>query len=65
MFYFLSHKNVKFVIQLNCAKLIVLNNDMYSEYYDLWLSFVFKLSHELKGYVYGDTILSVKRNNIF
>ena len=57
--------NEKFVRQINCVKLIVSNKDMHHEYYNLWLSFVFKLSHELKGYVYGNTILSVKNNNIF
>ena len=65
MFYFLSRKNEKFLRRLNFVTLIVSNKDMYCEYYDLWLSFAFKLSNELKGYIYGDTILSVKKNNNF
>ena len=65
MFYFLSRKNETFLKRLNFVTLIVSNKDMCCEYYDLWLSFVLKLSNELKGYVYEDTILSVKKNNIF
>ena len=61
LFYYLLHKNEKFIQRLNHSKLIVSNTNIFDKYKDAWCSFVHKLSYKLKKYCDEDTMLIIKK----
>ena len=61
LFYYLSHKNEKFIQRLNHSKLIVSNTDIFDKYKDAWCSFAYPLFYKLKKYFDEDTMLIIKK----
>ena len=59
LFYYLSHKNEKFIQRLNHSKLIVSNTDIFDKYKDASSSFAYRLSYKLKKYFDEDTMLII------
>ena len=62
LFYYLSHKNEKFIQRLNHSKSIVSNTDIFDKYKDAWRSFAYQLSNKLKKYFDEDTTLVIKKS---